>query len=57
MAEFHYLFQNILNNKLGITLNPKILPTTDLAEDFQRRKQSLIDSTKKNIMQSYVKYK
>ena len=46
---------NILDHKLG--LNPKVLPTTDFADEFQRRTQILLDSTKKNIMQSYLKYK
>ena len=49
---------NILDHKLGLNPNPKVLPTTDFADDFQRRStQILLDSTKKNIMQSYLKYK
>ena len=48
---------NILDHKLGLNPNPKVLPTTDFADEFQRRTQSLLDSTKKNIMQSYLKYK
>ena len=48
---------NILDNKLGLNPNPKVLPTTDFADEFQRRTQILLDSTKKNIMQSYLKYK
>ena len=48
---------NILAHRLGLNPNPKILPTTDFAEEFQRRTQILIDKTKKNIMQSYLKYK
>ena len=32
-----------------------VLPTTDFAEEFQRRTQILKDSAKKNIMQSYFK--
>ena len=48
---------NILDHKLGLNPNPQVLPTTDFAEEFQRRSQVLIDSTKKNIMQSYLKYK
>ena len=48
---------NILDHKLGPNPNPKVLPTTDFADEFQRRTQILLDSTKKNIMQSYLKYK
>ena len=48
---------NILDHKLGHNPNPKVLPTTDFADEFQRRTQILMDSTKKNIMQSYLKYK
>ena len=48
---------NILDHRLGLNPNPKILPTTDFAEELQRRTQILIDKTKKNIMQSYLKYK
>ena len=48
---------NILDHKLGLNPNPKVPPTTDFADEFQRRTQILLDSTKKNIMQSYLKYK
>ena len=48
---------NILDHRLGLNPNPKILPSTDFAEELQRRTQILIDRTKKNIMQSYLKYK
>ena len=48
---------NILDHKLGLNPKPKVLPTTDFADEFQRRTQILLDSTKKNIMQSYLKYK
>ena len=48
---------NILDHKLGLNPNPTILPTTDFAEEFQRRTQILLDNTKKNILQSYLKYK
>ena len=47
---------NILDNKLG-NPNPKVLPTTDFADEFQRRTQILLDSTKKNMMQFYLEYK
>ena len=48
---------NILDHKLGLNPIPKVLPTTDFADKFQRHTQILLDSTKKNIMQSYLKYK
>ena len=41
---------------MGPNPNPKVLPTTDIAVEFQRRTQILLDSTKKNILQSYSKY-
>ena len=48
---------NLLDHRLGLNPNPKHNPTTDFAEEFQRRTQILIDKTKKNIMHSYLKYK
>ena len=48
---------NILDHRLGLNPNPKIPPTTDFAEELQRRTQILINKTKKNIMQLYLKYK
>ena len=48
---------NILDYKLGYNPNPKYLPHTDVAEEVQRRMKILLDQTKKNIMQSYLKYK
>ena len=48
---------NILDHRLGLNPNPKLNPTTDFADEFQRRTQILIDKTMKNIMQSYLKYK
>ena len=48
---------NILDHRLGLNPNPKINPTTDFAEELQRSTQILIDKTKRNIMQSYLKYK
>ena len=48
---------NILDHRLGLNPNPKVIPTTDFAEELQSRTQILIDKTKKNFMQSYLKYK
>ena len=48
---------NILDYKLGYNPNPKYQPQTDVAEEIQRRMRILLDQTKKNIMQSYLKYK
>ena len=48
---------NVLDYKLGNNPNKNFLPTTEFAEELQQRTQILIDRTKKNIMQSYLKYK
>ena len=48
---------NILGNKLGLRFNPNIAPTTDFAEKLLRRTKILYDKTKKNVRQSYIKYK
>ena len=45
----------ILDHKLGLNPNPKVPLTTDFADEFQRRLQIILYSTKKNIMQSYLK--
>ena len=48
---------NTLDHKLGLNPNAKVFPTTDIADEFQRRTQILMDSTKRTIMQCYLKYK
>ena len=48
---------NILDYRLGYNPNPRYQPQTDIAEEVQRRMQILLDKTKKNIMQSYLRYK
>ena len=48
---------NILDHKLGLRLNPIIAPTIDFAEKLLRRTKILYDTTKKNVMQLYIKYK
>ena len=48
---------NILDYKLGYNPNRKYQPQTIVAEEIQRRMKILLDQTKKNIMQSYLKYK
>ena len=48
---------NILDFKLGHNPNPRFQPQTEVAEEVQRRIALLHDQTKKNIMQSYLKYK
>ena len=48
---------NVLNHILGNNPNLDFVPTTEIAEELQQRTQVLIDRTKKNIMQSYLKYK
>ena len=48
---------NILDHKLGKNPNEQINPTTEFAEEIQNRTKILINKTKQNIMQSYIKYK
>ena len=48
---------NILDYKLGYNSNPRYQPQTGIAEEIQKRMRTLLDQTKKNIMQSYLKYK
>ena len=48
---------NILDHKVGLRFNPNAAPTTDFAEELLRRTEILYDKTKKNVMQSYIKYK
>ena len=48
---------NILDFKLGYNPNPRYQPQTEVAEEVRRRIAPLHDQTKKNIMQSYLKYK
>ena len=48
---------NILDHKLENNPNDQIDPTTEFAEEVQNRTKHLIDKTKQNIMQSFIKYK
>ena len=48
---------NNLDHKLGLRFNSNIAPNTDFAEEFLRRTKIFYDKTKKNVMQSYMKYK
>ena len=48
---------NILDHKLGNNPNEQVNPTTEFAKEIQNRTKILIDKTKQNIMQSYIKYK
>ena len=48
---------NVLDHKPGLRFNPNAAPTTDFAEDLLRRTKILYDKTKKNALQSYIKYK
>ena len=48
---------NVLDHKLGNNPNEQINPTTEFAEEIRNRTKILIDKTKRNIMQSYIKYK
>ena len=49
--------RKVLDHKLGLRFNPNIAPTTDSAEELLRKTKILYDKTKKNVMQSYIKYK
>ena len=51
------IIYNILDHKLGNDPNEQINPTTEFAEEIQNRTKLLIDKTKQNIIQSYIKYK
>ena len=48
---------NILDYKLGYNPNPRYQPQTEIAEEIHKRTKILLDQTKKNIMESYPKYK
>ena len=48
---------NILDHELGLRFNPNAAPTTHFAEELLRRTKILYDKTKRNVMQSYIKYK
>ena len=48
---------NILDNKLVLRFHPNIAPTTDFVEELLRRNKISYDKSKKNVMQSYIKYK
>ena len=51
------VFHNILDFILGYNPNPRYQPQTEVAEEITRRIAILHDQTKKNVMQSYLKYK
>ena len=48
---------NILDHKLGLRFLPNIATPTNFAEKLLRRTKILYDKTKKDVMQSYIKYK
>ena len=48
---------NILDHKQRLRFNPNIAPTTDFADELLSRTKILYDKTKKNFMQSHIKYK
>ena len=48
---------NILDHKLGYNPNPRLTTSTNVSEEIRRTTEILHDKTKKNIMQSYLKYK
>ena len=48
---------NILDYNLGYNPNPQYQPQTDVAGEIEKRMRIFSDQTKKNIMQSCLKYK
>ena len=55
---FHGRVPHIIpDHKPGLRVSPNIAPTTDIAEELLRRTKILYDKNKKNVMQSYIKYK
>ena len=48
---------NFPDHKFGLRFNPKTVPTIDFAEELLRRTKILYEKTKKQVMQSYIKYK
>ena len=48
---------NIINHKLGLRLNSEIVSTANFADELLRRNKILYDKTKRNVMQSHIKYK
>ena len=46
-----------MDHKLGNNPNEQVNPITEFAEEIQNRTKILIDKTKHDIMQSYIKYK
>ena len=48
---------NILDHKLGYNPNPRLTTSKNVADEIQRTTGFLNDKTKRNIMQSYLKYK
>ena len=48
---------NTLDHKHGNNPNEQITPTTEFAGEIQNKTKLLIDKTKQNIMQSYIKNK
>ena len=48
---------NILDHKHGLRFNPNIAHTTKFAEKLLLRTKIIYDKNRKNVMQSYIKYK
>ena len=48
---------NILDDKLELLFNPNIALSTEFAGELFRRTKLQYDTTKKNVKQSYIKYK
>ena len=48
---------NIFDHELGFKFDPNLKVTTDFVDEQLRRTQISYNKTKKNVMQTYVKYK
>ena len=46
-----------LDHKLGLKLEKSLVPTTDSANEMLRRTQNAYDRTKKNVLQTCIRYK
>ena len=48
---------NNKDDKLGLKIDPKLKVTIDFADELPKQTRILYDETKKNVMQTFVKYK
>ena len=48
---------NLLDHKLGQKFKASLIPTTAFSDELTRKTQNLYNETKKDVMQSYIRYK